>query len=155
MKYHWWQWKCTHIRKLKFMASVTVLTSPTLVCSVFYVVVHPMKFMPWYALWVSYGYSGNLNFAFPDFCVFKGTSFQKWPTKKAPWTGRCAIPCVWNGSEEPPWLGLLWVCFQNHGRWWGLHSLWSVFNPGDRGEVMERKRTGIHCSDYYHLLSTS
>lgn len=127
MQYHGWQWKCTQVRKFKFMTSGIVWSPPTLVCSVFYVIVLPVKFMPQCALRVSYGYPGNLNFAFPDFCVFKGTSFQKWRTKSIPdWLMLCNSLCLWNGNKELPWLGLFWVFpglqftrTEENGRDWG------------------------------------
>lgn len=163
MQYPGWQWKCILVRKFEFMASATALTSPTLVCSVFYAIVLRVKFMPSCALWVSYDCSGNLNFAFPDFCVFKGTGFRNSSTKNTPVWPMCNSLCVWNESGEFPWLGFLEssgsTIYRNRGRWsgseWGSYGLRQMLSPGDKYKVMEKERNGDYLwHDSCHLWST-
>lgn len=162
MQYAGWQWKCNLVRKFEFMTSATVLTSPTLVCSVFYGIVLRVKFMPSCALRVSYDCSGNLNFAFPDFCVFKGTSFQNSSTKNTPDWPMCNSLRLWNGSGEFPWLGFLEssgsTFYRKRGRCsgleWGLCRVRQMLSPGTKYEVMEKERNGEYLwCDSCRLLS--
>lgn len=96
MQYHGWQWKRNPVRTFKFMTSATVLTSPTLVGLGFYVIVLPGKLMPRCALWVSYGYSGNLHFCISWLLCVQRDKLSKMAHRKAHQTGWCCIiPCAW------------------------------------------------------------
>lgn len=156
MQNHGWQWKCNQVKKLIYDFSNSLnLYAPC------FVIVLPAKFMPLYALWVSYGNSGNLHFSVPDFCVFKGRSFQKASTKLAPNWPMCNSMCLWSGSEEFPWLGLPGsITYRNRGRWsgsgWGLCSLRWMINLGDKCKVIETEKNSDYMLlfDSYHSLST-
>lgn len=119
MQYHGWQWKHSPVRIFKFMTSVTVLTSPTLVSSGSYVIVLPGKFMHLdvYGGWIMVTLRIFVLCFLTSVCS-KGQAFKNGPQKSTPDCPMlCKFPCLGMGSRDlkgPQGLDHLWICFQVH-----------------------------------------